>query len=422
MHRIEKKMTLNLSFVRQQFSQCEIDQDLVFCSNAGGSYVCNQVNDISEHYNRQTRVQPYSNFSPSSDAGRAMDRAYQLWAEALGAELDEVTLGPSTSMNTYVLAQAMSAHLQPGDEIIVTNQDHEANSGVWRRMAESQGVAIREWRVQEGSGLLHVRDLQPLLNEATKWVFFTHCSNIVGAVNPVADIVQLIRAQSSARVLVDAVAYAPHHIPDVKALGVDAYVFSLYKVFGPHQGLLYLDRSARDVLQSQAHYFNRGQPLYDYQPAGPQHAQIAASAGVLDYFDALYENHFSLKAVSRRERLDAVHELIHQHELSLTQILLDYLTNNGRIRVVGKLNCADGDRAPTIAFRHEHIRSAALTASMQAQGIGTEHGNFYAHRLLSDMGMDCEDGVVRVSLVHYNSEEDAHKIISAIDKSLKQLS
>jgi len=211
-------MKLDIDFVRSQFDQLQDDPDFVFASNAGGSYVSNQVNRVFEHYNHHTRVQPYSRFASSALAGEAMDRAHQGWVQALNINASELTIGPSTSMNTYVMAQAIGELWKPGDEIIVTNQDHEANSGVWRRKAHEKGVTIRQWEVDPDTGLLHVESLLPLLCDNTRWVFFTHCSNIVGTVNPVGEITRAIKAGSDAHVFVDAVAYAPHHIPDLKAL------------------------------------------------------------------------------------------------------------------------------------------------------------------------------------------------------------
>ena len=411
-------MKLDIDFVRSQFSQLDDDPAFVFAANAGGSYVCNQVNDLMEHYNRHTRVQPYSRFSPSSEAGDAMDRAKNLWAEALNIGLDELTIGPSTSMNTYVMSQAIGAHWQPGDEIIVTNQDHEANSGVWRRKAEEKGVTIRQWQVNLENGLLDMEDLIPLLNDKTRWVFVTHCSNIVGTANPVEEISRHIRANSDARVFIDAVAYAPHHISDLKALGVDAYAFSLYKVFGPHQSLLYINREVSSELASQAHYFNLGHAGYDFNPAGPQHAQVAACAGVIDYFIDLHANQFGETQRNLSEKLQDLYGLIQQHENELAAPILSFLDEHPNIRLIGKSHIDDNDRAPTIAFKPLKQRSESLTHQLQDGNIGTENGNFYAHRLISDLGIDPEDGVVRISLVHYNHQADVEKILNELDKAL----
>ncbi|MBT8115742.1 MAG: aminotransferase class V-fold PLP-dependent enzyme, partial [Arenicella sp.] len=239
---------MDSEFARLQFDQFRDNADLVFAANAGGSYVCNQVNELAEHYNRHLRVQPYSNFVPSSTAGEAMDRAKRVWAEALKIDTGELTIGPSTSINTYVMSHAIGASWTAGDEIVVTNQDHETNIGAWCRKAEEKQVGIKVWTADPDTGLLNIEDLKSLLSDKTRWVFFTHCSNIIGCIHPVAEIARKIRAHSAARIFVDAVSYAPHHICDLSALGVDAYAFSLYKVFGPHQGLLYTSRSLQSEL------------------------------------------------------------------------------------------------------------------------------------------------------------------------------
>ena len=411
-------MELDIQFVRAQFPQLEDDTDFVFASNAGGSYVCNQVHEVMEHYNRHTRVQPYSRYRSSAEAGQAMDRARQLWAQALNINLSELTIGPSTSINTYVMAQAIGSGWQAGDEIIVTNQDHEANSGVWRRKAVEKGVKIRQWEVDRETGLLDCDQLAGLLNKNTRWVFFTHCSNIVGTVNPVAEINRLVKSVSEAKTFVDAVAYAPHHISDLKALGVDGYTFSLYKVFGPHQSIMYVNSDIRNQLTSQAHYFNAGKPAADYNPAGPQHAQVAACAGVIDYFNRLHEHHFGETRTTLPGKMTELHGLIHQHEKQLTAPLVDFLSNHADIRLIGKTHVDDGDRAPTIAFKPLKQSSTSLAHRLQDHGIGTENSHFYAHRLINDLGLDTEDGVVRLSLVHYNQQADVDRIIQELDRAL----
>ncbi len=411
-------MKLDIDFIRSQFGQLHDDPEFVFASNAGGSYVCNQVNDLFELYNHHLRVQPYSRFDSSARAGEAMDRAHAGWAQALNIDPSELTIGPSTSMNTYVMAQAIGELWRAGDEIIVTNQDHEANSGSWRRKALEKGVTIRQWEVEPETGLLDIEALFPLLRDNTRWVFFTHCSNIIGTVNPVTEIARTIKSGSDARVFVDAVAYAPHHISDLKSLGVDAYAFSLYKVFGPHQGLMYVNRDARGDMTSQAHYFNSGSPTKDFNPAGPQHAQVAACAGVLDYFDELHRHHFGETGANRNQRLDDIHQSILSHENALAAPILDYLANHKNVRLLGKAHARDNDRAPTIAFKPLKQSSQALTFRLQDAGIGTENGNFYAHRLIGDLGIDPDDGVVRLSLVHYGNLDEVDRILKALDASL----
>ncbi len=411
-------MILDIDFVRAQFPQCSDNPEHVFCCNAGGSYVAQPVIERMQHYNQHTRVQPYYAFTPSQEAGQAMDAARQGWALALNIEIGELTIGPSTSMNSYVMAQALGAAWGPGDEIIVTQQDHEANIGVWRRKAEEKGVTIREWAVNPVTGLLDPADLDQLLSDRTRWLFFTHCSNLIGTVNPVADIVQKVRSQGTAKVCVDAVAYAPHHICDLKALGVDIYLFSLYKVFGPHQGILYVNGQLSDQLLGQSHYFTQNVDSKRYNPAGPQHAQIAACRGVLDYFDALHLHHGGKAGDSAAVKMAAIHTLTFGHETILARPMLEYLNQSSKARLLGKVHCDDGDRAATISFKPLRKSSADVTTLMRKDGIGTENGNFYAPRVLKNLGIDIDDGVVRVSLLHYNTLKDVERILVSLDSAL----
>ncbi len=416
---LQEAMKLDIDYVRSQFNQFIDRPEFVFAANAGGSYVSNQANQVLEHYNQHMRVQPYSRFEPSATAGIAMDKAREGWSKMLNIDASELTFGPSTSMNTYVMAQAIGDLWQPGDEIIVTNQDHEANSGVWRRKAAEKGVTIRQWEVDKDTGLLDIDSLLPLLNENTRWVFFTHCSNIAGTTNPVKTIVHAVKANSGAHTFVDGVAHAPHHIPNLKDLEVDCYVFSLYKVYGPHQGILYVRNGIHGYLTSQAHYFNTGVPTKDFNPAGPQHAQVAGCAGVVEYFEQLHEHHAGPSDVSILEKLADIREAIAIHETALTAPILDYLDNHRDIRLLGKAHCGDGDRVPTIAFASHSKSSHELAYALQDENIGTENGHFYAHRLISDVGIkDPDDGVVRLSLLHYNSLEDVDRILLALDKTL----
>ena len=163
-----------------------------------------------------------------------MDESYESFARYLNVKADEVFFGPSTSQNTYVLSQAMRGYLKAGDEIIVTNQDHEANSGAWRRLAEF-GMVVKEWSVNRETGQLETEGLKELLSDKTKLVTFPHCSNIIGQINPVKEWTKLAH-ELGATVVADGVSYAGHGFPDIADLGVDIYVFSLYKTYGPHQG------------------------------------------------------------------------------------------------------------------------------------------------------------------------------------------
>jgi selenocysteine lyase/cysteine desulfurase len=341
-----------------------------------------------------------------------MDEARRRMAAILGVETDELSFGPSTTQNTYVLAQAFRQFMTPGEAIIVTNQDHEANSGPWRRLAD-EGIDIREWKVDPVSGHLDPDDLEDLLDENVRLVCFPHCSNVVGEINPVAEFTAMAHA-AGAFVCVDGVSYAPHGFPDVGLLGPDIYLFSAYKTYGPHQGLMVMRRSLGELLPNQGHYFN-GETLYKrFTPAGPDHAQIAASAGMADYIDALCDHHGG-PATDAAKRGAFVHDLMRSHEIALLQPLLDAVKDRNAVRLIGP---AQADRrAPTVALALN--RDAETVASELARdGIMAGGGDFYAVRPLSAMGVDTEKGVLRLSFTHYTSKAEMDQLLNALERVL----
>ena len=280
-------MHLDIDFVRQQFpafSQPTL-KGQAFFENAGGSYTCQQVIDRLHRFYTQRKVQPYSSYEASRLGGEEMDEAQRRLAAILGVETDEVSFGPSTTQNTYVLANAFANWLKNGDSIIVTNQDHEANTGPWRRLAD-RGITVLEWRLNKDTGHLDINDLQKLLDDRVKLVCFPHCSNVVGEINDVSKIVSLIHS-SGAFACVDGVSYAPHGLPNVGKIGADIYMFSSYKTYGPHQGIMVVRKALGETLPNQGHYFNAKYLPKRFTPAGPDHAQIAACAGIADYIDCL---------------------------------------------------------------------------------------------------------------------------------------
>lgn len=406
-------MGLDIEFVRSQFpafAEPSLDGQAFF-ENAGGSYTCQHVIGRLSRFYHQRKVQPYGPFTASRLAGEEMDEARNRLSAMMGVAPDELSFGSSTTQNTYVLAQAFRRWMSPGDAIIVTNQDHEANSGPWRRLAED-GIDVREWCIDPETGALNPEDLAELLDEKVRLVCFPHCSNVVGQLNPVTEITAMAHA-NGAFVCVDGVSYAPHGLPNVGMLGPDIYLFSAYKTYGPHQGIMVIKRGLGDQLPNQAHYFN-GDVLYKrFTPAGPDHAQVAASAGIADYFDALAGHHgITGDAASRTE---AVHDMMRQHETQLLQPLLDYLSTKNSVRLLGPKLAQD--RAPTVAVDVKRP-AAPLAAALADHGIMAGGGDFYAVRALDAMGIDPANGVLRLSFVHYTQPEEVDKLIGALDQIL----
>jgi len=406
--------TLDIDFVRAQFpafSEPSL-QGQAFFENAGGSYTCKPVIDRLARYYTQRKVQPYGPYDASRLAGEEMDEARTRMAAILGVDSDELSFGPSTTQNTYVLTQAFRQWMQPGEALVVTNQDHEANSGPWRRLAED-GIEVREWKIDPETGSLNPQDLENLLDEKVRLVCFPHCSNVIGEINPVTEITAIAHA-AGAFVCVDGVSYAPHGFPNVGDLGPDIYLFSAYKTYGPHQGCMVIRRALGEMLPNQAHYFN-GDVLYQrFTPAGPDHAQIAASAGMADYVDLLCHHHDGPKD-NAAVRGAFVHDLMRNREVMLLQPVLDTVRDRNTVRLIGTPDAAC--RAPTVALTLNR-NAAAVAAELAEHGIMAGGGDFYAVRPLQAMDVDPELGVLRVSFTHYTSEQEIDQLLNALDAVL----
>lgn len=415
MQQMVRNMALNLDFVRSQFPAFRSDvlSSHAFFENAGGSYPCQQVVDRLHRFYLDRKVQPYGPYPGAQAGGAEMDEARTRLAALMGVAPEEVSFGPSTSANTYVLAQAVRQWLRGKDAaIIVTDQDHEANSGVWRRLAD-EGVELREWKLDPGTGSLNPEDLEGLMADGrVRMMAFPHCSNVIAEINDVAAICAIAKAHG-VRTVVDGVSYAPHGFPDVPALGCDVYLFSAYKTYGPHQGIMVLRKDWGMELPGQAHFFNHGTLYKRHTPAGPDHAQVAACAGMADYIEALAGAHGIAGDAAAQNR--AVHDLMRAQEVQVIAPLLDYLSNRNDLRLLGPADPAR--RAPTVAV--ELNRPAEpVSEELGRHGIACWAGDFYAVRPLTALGIDLEKGVLRMSATHYTSADEVGRLIAALDRVL----
>ena len=409
---------LDLDYVRSQFpafSQPSLE-GWAFFENAGGSYPCAPVvNRLTDFYT-QTKVQPYYPYPASIKAGQAMDESYVRLAAMMGVDPDEVDFGPSTSQNTYVLAHALGAAMAPGDEVVVTNQDHEANTGVWRRLASDETV-VKEWKVDPETGILDPACLESVITPRTRVVALPHCSNVIAHMNPVAEITKKIKSLNpNALVVVDGVSAAPHGFPNMVELGCDFYLFSLYKTYGPHQGIMIGRRDARAQLGNEGHYFNAAEPHKRLVPAGPDHAQVAAAAGVADYVDGLYIHHFGDTEASPVQRTAAVSRMFAEAESPLLARLLGWLAEREDVTIIGPADA--GVRASTVSVVPSAKPVNDVLASLVDHRIMAGDGHFYAVRPLEAIGVDTRTGVLRLSFVHYTSAGEIEQLIAALDACL----
>ena len=409
-------MRLDLDYVRAQFPAFQEPalRDVAFFESAGGSYPCRHVIWRLHRFYRERKVQPHMGYPVSEAGGEEMDQARWRLAPMLGLDTDELSFGPSTTANVYVLANAVRQWIGAGrapPAVVVTDQDHEANSGPWRRLA-ADGIEVREWRMDAG-GHLDPDALADLLADGrVAVVAFPHASNVVGEVNDVAAIARIAR-RAGARSIVDGVSHAPHALPHVRRLGCDAYLFSSYKTYGPHQGLMGLRREFGDELPAQGHAFNAGKLHMRHTPAGPDHAQVAACAGLADYVDALYDHH----VIAGRDgagRAEVTGRMMRDHEARIAAPLLDWIADREELRLLGPAQMSR--RVPTFALACAD--PARIAAHLARRGVMAGAGDFYAHRPLGALGVDPARGVLRVSLAHYNTADEVDRLIGALDEAL----
>ncbi len=404
---------LDISFVRSCFPTFAepLAAKTAFFENAGGSYVAGPVLDKLMHFYRVNKVQPYGESEILKVAGTQMDAGRQTMADLLGVPVANITLGASTTQNINTLAFACAPLVSSGTEVIVTDQDHEANIGAWERLCERQGATLVTWPINPQTGELDLNDFSTLLKPNTAIVCLTHSSNIVGTINPVEEVISRARPNGT-RVVVDGVSFAPHQWPDLPSLKPDAYAFSSYKTYATHLGVMYVADDFLDTLDPQCHYFNRSYKNKLLDSSGPDHAAIAALDGLGDYFNNSHAHHFGNSDITLYQKAQQVSGLMHAHETDLCKQLLDGI-NDLPINIIGRNHCEG--REANIALTSAKHSSAHLSKALAAKDIAAGNGDFYALRLLEKAGLkDTQDGVLRISFSHYNTTDDVDRVIEVL--------
>ena len=403
----------DLNYIREQFPG--LNTEWILMDNAGGSQIARpvvyRINDYLIHTNAQLGASYYI----SDIATKRVAEAQKIMAGYVNAaDPGEIVMGSSTSMLIRILAMNMAHHLPQGSEIIVTNCDHEANIGAWREL-EHHGFVIKTWKINQDTWDLELEDLKKLISDKTKLVAFTHASNILGKINPVKEITKFVH-NHGAMVCVDAVAYAPHRQIDVQDLDVDFYAFSLYKTFGPHYALMYGKKEHLLKLPGNNHYFiGQDETSYKFQPGNVNYELSWGATGLVEYFKGLSEHH--TKGIEA-DYLGHSFKIIADHEEELSNILLDFLKTKKNVKIIGPENGDKSVRVPTISFVVEGRDSESIILETDKHKIGIRFGDFYAARLIDDVGIRKQQGVVRVSMVHYNTKEELQKLINALDDIL----
>jgi selenocysteine lyase/cysteine desulfurase len=330
-------------------------------------------------------------------------------AQLIGCDPEEVVHGPSSTMLVRLLASALAPSFEAGDEIVVTNLDHESNIAPWREL-EERGVVVREWQFDLKTGDLTQAGLERVLGTRTRLVAFTHVSNLFGTVHDAAALVRKIH-MAGALAVVDGVAFAPHRRVDVRAIGADFYFLSLYKLSGPHEGLLYARRDRLRQTRSLAFPF-LGNDLgpYRLQPGNVNHELTASLPALLRYYVELGEHHGG-------GGLARAFAVIEEHEASLGQPVLDFLSGRAGVNLLGRSRMG-ADRVPTISVTVDGRDSAEIVRGLDAHKVGTRFGHFYSYRAAEALGILGQNGVVRVSLFHGNTPAEVERLIDALARTI----
>lgn len=408
---------LNLTHVRPHFPA--LRDDVVLFDNAGGSQVVRQVADRITDFLFTTNVQLGASYGTSAAAGQKVTEGRAALATLLNAERpEEVVMGATATQLFDQLAQSLVQHWEPGDEVVVTNFDHEANIGPWRRLAR-QGIVVREWELPEGAVAPTPESLAPLLGPKTRLVAMTHCSNIFGGINDVRAIADFVH-EHGAMLCVDGVAYAPHRAIDVQALDADFYGFSVYKTYGPHHAALY---GKYDLLRHKAgninHYFyGEDRVPNKLEPGNPNYELAYSCVGVIDYLEELAAAH-GINAKGRAA-VEAAFDMIADHEAALAERLLAYLRGREDVTIVGDPSSDRDARVPTISFVIAGQNSRDVVEAVDPSGIGIRFGDFHSKRLVQSLNLGDPDGVIRVSAVHYNTLDEMDRLIERFESLRRQ--
>lgn len=416
---LKKEATPDMEFVRSQFPG--LNNGWTLFDNAGGSQILAGVVEKINHYLFTRNVQTGGTYELSVKAAEALLEGRRAMMHLINAERpEEIIFAASSSVALKNLARAMAGQLEPGDEIVVTNSDHESNIGPWTEL-EKQGILIKVWKLNKETLELDLDELEKLLTERTRLVCVTHVSNILGTINPIGEIARLVH-EKGARLCVDSVAYAPHRRLDVKALEVDYLVFSAYKTYGPHFAVLYGRYENLQELDGLYHYFHKALPG-KLEPGNPSYELAYSLTGIVEYLAQVSDRAGVSGDLKLSEKIEAAFELITNQENLLSEKLLGYLRDRPDCRIIGK---PDGDdpqqRVPTISFTIEQKDPGDIARRLEKFNIAARYGDFYARRLIEYLGLAEQNGVLRVSMLHYNTLSEVDDLIIALDEILEKRS
>lgn len=406
-------MKVDINLIRRQYPA--LASGFAYLENAGGSQMPRIVADSMRHYMLHTFVQLGAGYEISRKATATVDEAHAFMNLFMNGEgTGAVAFGSSTSTLCRMLADCYAERLHAGDEIIVSEIGHEANVGPWVRL-EKHGMKVKWWQLDPESITTPIAGLESLLTERTKILAFPHVSNLLGEILDVKAITSMAH-KVGARVVVDGVAYAPHRAIDVQEWDVDWYAFSAYKVYGPHIGILYGKQEAFLELEGPNHFFiPRDEIPYKFELGSANYESCAGIVGLSHYFKLLAEQ--EAESPPDRTTITKAYELMTTLEAPLQERMIQYLLTKPQVKIIGPSHWQPS-RVGTVSFVHESLHSESIVQAIDEHNIGIRNGNMYAYRLCKALGLEPEDGVVRVSFVHYNTLEEIERLIEVFETVL----
>jgi len=404
--------------IRRHFPS--LKSSTLYLDNAGGSQVPLQVTEAMRGYFLHTCAQTGAAYPASVAAAGLVAKAHTVAKAFVNGEgLGEVILAQSTTALVHTLSNAYADALHNGSihrrRIVVSTLGHEANIWAWFRLA-ARGFEVVAWhpkRTADNLWTLDHESLDGLVDERTLLVAFPQVSNIMGQVEDAKSICRMAE-RVGARTLVDGVAFAPHRAPDVVDLRCDWYVYSTYKVFGPHAAAAFGRSDAFAELDGPNHYFlPRTMVPYTFELGGVPHESAAGIAALDDYLHALTGQPPAIDGAARRRTFVQAFDAFGQIEDDLQTRLLKGLAELPNVQIAGS-PMGGPERICTVSFHVRGVRSSHISAALNARNIGIKSGNFYSRRLVERMALDPADGVVRISLAHYNTIDEVETVLSAL--------
>lgn len=429
---------LDLTHIRAQFpalSQTSNGDPAVFLDGPGGTQVPQRVIDAISDYLRHNNANTCGAYATSRNTDAVIAAARSAMADFLHCGADEVVFGANMTSLTFAISRAIGRDLKPGDEILVTRLDHDANVSPWLAMAEDRGITVRWAEINEADCTLDTADLASKINSKTKLVAVGYASNAVGTINPVKEIVRLAHS-AGALIYIDAVHYAPHGLIDVADLDCDFLACSTYKFFGPHMGVLFGKREHLQRLRPYKVRPNTNAIPNCWEWGTLNHECIAGITACVDYMADLGRNpdnrssldgqprrlspHVSGKT-ERRAAIEVAYQAIHDHERTLMRRLVSGLNKIPALKIYGITDPARFDhRCGTFALRAKNQTAdttpLALATKLGERGVFTWDGNYYALNLTEQLDVEKSGGFLRIGLVHYNTVEEVDRLLEALQE------